>query len=56
MNPSRVVFGDFDGTITSQDTFVGVLEKFTPEVAYKLLPMIYRREMILKQLVKQAFG
>ncbi len=48
MNPSKVFFCDFDGTITSQDTFVGVLEKFTPEVAAKLLPMIYRQEITLK--------
>jgi 2-hydroxy-3-keto-5-methylthiopentenyl-1-phosphate phosphatase len=56
MKFSRVVFCDFDGTITTEDTFVGVLEKFTPEVAARLLPMIYRREITLKEGVQQALG
>jgi 2-hydroxy-3-keto-5-methylthiopentenyl-1-phosphate phosphatase len=56
MKSSRVVFCDFDGTITTKDTFVGVLEKFTPEVAAKLLPIVYRREITLKEGVQQALG
>ncbi|BAZ43588.1 HAD-superfamily hydrolase [Chondrocystis sp. NIES-4102] len=56
MTSSRVVFCDFDGTITTKDTFVSVLEKFTPLVAHQLLPRIYRREISLKQGVILALG
>ncbi|MGL5793149.1 MAG: HAD-IB family phosphatase [Waterburya sp.] len=56
MISSRVVFCDFDGTMTTKDTFVGMLEKFTPQVAASLLPMIYRREITLKEGVQQALG
>ncbi|MEN9568671.1 MAG: hypothetical protein RLZZ69_3867, partial [Cyanobacteriota bacterium] len=28
MNSSRVVFCDFDGTITTKETFVNMVEKF----------------------------
>lgn len=56
MNSSRVVFCDFDGTITTQDTFVGVVEKFAPEAAQKLLPAIFRREITLKAGIHQTLG
>ena len=56
MKPSRVVFCDFDGTITTQDTFVSMLEKFAPEIAQKLLPAIFRREISLKEGVHQTLG
>jgi 2-hydroxy-3-keto-5-methylthiopentenyl-1-phosphate phosphatase len=56
MNPSRVVFCDFDGTITTQDTFVTMLEKFTPEAASQFLPAIFRREMTLKQGIYHTLG
>ena len=56
MNPLRVVFCDFDGIITTQDTFVKVLEKFVPEVAAKKLPAIFRREITLKEGIHQTLG
>lgn len=56
MKFSRVVFCDFDGTITTEDTFVSVLEKFTPEVSAKLLPIIFDRKMTLKEGIKQTIG
>ena len=56
MKPSRVVFCDFDGTITTQDTFVSMLEKFAPEVSAKLLPVIFRREITLKEGIHQTLG
>jgi 2-hydroxy-3-keto-5-methylthiopentenyl-1-phosphate phosphatase len=71
MNFSRVVFCDFDGTITTQDTFVrtcppnafgglyrpvSVLEKFAPEAAAQFLPAIYRREITLKAGVDKTLG
>lgn len=56
MKPSRAVFCDFDGTITTQDTFVSMLEKFAPEIAQKLLPAIFRREISLKDGIHQTLG
>ena len=56
MKFSRVVFCDFDGTITTKDTFVEVLEKFAPEVAAKLLPSIFERKITLKEGIKQTLG
>ncbi|MGF1587865.1 MAG: hypothetical protein ACFCU7_01225 [Pleurocapsa sp.] len=56
MNPSRVVFCDFDGTITIQDTFIGVLEKFAPEIAVKLVPAIFERQITLKVTNTVDFG
>jgi len=56
MNSSRVVFCDFDGTITTQDTFVSVLEKFAPETASQLLPAIFRQEITLKEGIGKTLG
>ena len=56
MNSSRVVFCDFDGTITTKDTFITVLEKFAPETAARLLPAIFRRELTLKQGIDKTLG
>ena len=56
MKSSRVVFCDFDGTITSRDTFVSMLEKFAPEIAAKLLPAIFRREITLKEGIYRTLG
>ena len=56
MKLDRVVFCDFDGTITTEDTFVRVLNKFNPEVSAKLLPLIFERKMTLKDGIKQTIG
>lgn len=56
MKFSRVVFCDFDGTITTEDTFVSVLEKYAPEVSSRLLPIIFDRKMTLKEGIKQTIG
>ena len=56
MKSSRVVFCDFDGTITTKDTFVSVLEKFAPKVSARLLPIIYSRQITLKQGIHQTLG
>lgn len=49
----RVVFCDFDGTITVEETFVAVLKKFTPELSAKLLPEIYARRVTLREGVRK---
>ncbi|MEM8719065.1 MAG: HAD-IB family phosphatase [Cyanobacteria bacterium P01_G01_bin.39] len=56
MNSSKVVFCDFDGTITTQDTFVSMLEKFVPEVAARVLPAIFSREISLKAAINLTLG
>ena len=56
MNSSRVVFCDFDGTITTQDTFVSLLEKFAPETASQFLPAIFKQEITLKEGISKTLG
>ncbi|MEM9216060.1 MAG: HAD-IB family phosphatase [Cyanobacteria bacterium P01_F01_bin.150] len=49
---NRMVFCDFDGTITAEDTFVSVLQHFTPEQSDIILPKLYRKEMTIKQGIR----
>ena len=56
MKFERVVFCDFDGTITDEDTFVSILEKFTPEIAIRLLPMVFSRKITLLEGIRQTIG
>jgi 2-hydroxy-3-keto-5-methylthiopentenyl-1-phosphate phosphatase len=48
----RIVFCDFDGTITVEETFVAVLKKFAPEISTKLLPEMYAKRLTLRDGVK----
>lgn len=52
-NPKRVVFCDFDGTITTEETFVGMLKHFTPELSAQLMPEIYALRLTLREGVRQ---
>ncbi len=49
----RVVFCDFDGTITAEETFVGMLKEFTPELSAQLMPQMYARHLTLREGVRQ---
>lgn len=49
----RIVFCDFDGTITVEETFVAVLKKFAPELSAQLLPEMYAKRLTLREGVKQ---
>lgn len=49
----RVVFCDFDGTITAEETFVGMLKEFTPELSERLMPEMYARRLTLREGVRQ---
>jgi 2-hydroxy-3-keto-5-methylthiopentenyl-1-phosphate phosphatase len=49
----RVVFCDFDGTITALETFVGMLKEFTPELSAQIMPLIYERKLTLREGVKK---
>ncbi|MEB3232573.1 MAG: HAD-IB family phosphatase [Leptolyngbyaceae bacterium] len=51
-NVSRMVFCDFDGTITAQETFVAMLRHFVPDRAAVILPQIYHQAITLKQGVR----
>ncbi|WP_404785559.1 HAD-IB family phosphatase [Altericista sp. CCNU0014] len=49
----RIVFCDFDGTITARETFVAVLKRFAPELAAALIPKMYALELTLREGVQQ---
>lgn len=49
----RIVFCDFDGTITAVETFVAMFKEFAPEISSQLLPRMYAREVTLRQGVRQ---
>jgi len=53
MKPKRIVFCDFDGTITANETFVSMLKEFAPDSSAQLLPLIYNRQLTLKAGVRQ---
>jgi 2-hydroxy-3-keto-5-methylthiopentenyl-1-phosphate phosphatase len=40
----RTVFCDFDGTISSEETFVALLKAFTPVLSDRLMPEMYARK------------
>jgi 2-hydroxy-3-keto-5-methylthiopentenyl-1-phosphate phosphatase len=50
---TRIVFCDFDGTITAVETFVAILKEFAPEISSQLLPQIYNQTLTLRQGVRQ---
>jgi 2-hydroxy-3-keto-5-methylthiopentenyl-1-phosphate phosphatase len=50
---NRIVFCDFDGTITVEETFVSMITKFAPEVSELVLPQIYAKKVTLRQGVRK---
>ncbi|WP_159790848.1 HAD-IB family phosphatase [Sodalinema gerasimenkoae] len=50
---SPIIFCDFDGTITLEDTFVSTVERFAPEAASRILPQIYSLSLSLQEGVHQ---
>jgi len=49
----QVVFCDFDGTITAEETFVGMLKEFAPQLSEQLMPQMYARRLTLREGVRQ---
>ncbi|HBW57405.1 MAG TPA: 2-hydroxy-3-keto-5-methylthiopentenyl-1-phosphate phosphatase [Oscillatoriales bacterium UBA8482] len=47
-----IVFCDFDGTITAEETFVAMLKEFTPKIAAEIMPLLYQREITLRAGVR----
>ncbi len=56
MNSDRIVFCDFDGTITNCDSFVKMLEEFAPKSSQQILSLIYDRTLTLKEGVQQLLN
>ncbi len=52
IQPPKIVFCDFDGTITVDETFVAVLRLYTPELAAEVIPQIYALKLTLKEGVR----
>lgn len=48
-----IVFCDFDGTITQEETFVAMLKQFAPEMSAEIMPKLYNREMTLREGVRK---
>jgi 2-hydroxy-3-keto-5-methylthiopentenyl-1-phosphate phosphatase len=53
MNCQRIVFSDFDGTITAEETFVALLKQFTPELSAQLMPEMYAQRLTLREGVRR---
>jgi 2-hydroxy-3-keto-5-methylthiopentenyl-1-phosphate phosphatase len=51
--PDRIVFCDFDGTITAQETFVAAMKRYAPELSAELIPKMYAREITLREGVRR---
>ncbi len=49
----RIVFCDFDGTITTQETFVAAMKRHAPELSAELIPKMYAREITLREGVRR---
>ena len=49
----RAVFCDFDGTITSKESFIGMFNIFTPDLFRKIAPEMVSGRMTLKEGVRK---
>ena len=50
---ARIVFCDFDGTITTEETFVGMFNAFIPEHVAEVLSMMRESRLTLKEGVRR---
>lgn len=51
--PEYAIFCDFDGTITAEDTFVGMLKAVAPHLCDQYLPDIYAQKLTLREGVRK---
>jgi len=51
--PAYAIFCDFDGTITAEDTFTGMLKAVAPHLCEQYLPDIYAQQLTLREGVKR---
>ncbi len=54
-SPKIMVFCDFDGTITAEETAVAMMQQFAPEMSAQILPQIFARTLPLKVGVPQIW-
>lgn len=54
--PPYAVFCDFDGTITAAETFALMMKDLVPEVAARILPQLYKRQLTLRSGVRQVIA
>jgi 2-hydroxy-3-keto-5-methylthiopentenyl-1-phosphate phosphatase len=50
--PQYAIFCDFDGTITAEDTFTGMLKTVAPHLCDEYLPDIYAQKLTLREGVR----
>ncbi len=48
----RIIFCDFDGTISTEDTFVSILRQIVPEACDRIMPQIFAKQITLRQGVR----
>lgn len=51
--PQYAIFCDFDGTITAEDTFTGMLKAVAPHLCEEYLPDIYAQKLTLREGVRR---
>ena len=56
MEPRRVVFSDFDGTITAEETLLSTFLKFAPGKFNRLAPEIMEGRMTIREGVRAVLG
>jgi 2-hydroxy-3-keto-5-methylthiopentenyl-1-phosphate phosphatase len=49
----KIVFCDFDGTITAVETFAGMLKEFAPQLSAEIMPLLYDKKLTLREGVRQ---
>lgn len=49
----RVIFCDFDGTISAEETFVAMLKEFAPEISARVMPEIFNLRLSLREGVRE---
>jgi len=52
---NSIVFLDFDGTITAQETFEAMVRRFVPDMANEILPQIHSGAKSIKEGVEELF-
>lgn len=56
MSKRRVIFCDFDGTITVNDNIVAIMKHFQPEGWDKLVELVINKEMTIREGVGRMFA
>ena len=50
---NQIVFCDFDGTITTIETFSSMLRIFNPDLSQQIIPQMYNRQITLREGVRR---